>query len=443
MPAEQDKPFAMHMVTGDLTNALFWPLAAVVLVNVHHVANMTLPSGWFVTAAVLAISAVLVALVRLPLRQVLGSHGLCMLAALASYAVVGTTVAALTGLEWQQRDPYYALRPWFAILVIVGSALGATAVLQRVGSSRFLAVVLVLLGVTAALVLASPLLIEHVYVHISEVEYRWVLSSHNRYIGTFVNPIPAGMAACCAVVLALVAMGHLRGRFVRLLGGSVAVVGSIAVALTLSRTAVVTLGIVLALFLFAAPPHLQGGRQWTAFKVFLTVLVGLLVAAVLYRESFDVSYRLVDRFLGLVSHANRSGLSERLALLEYGFGIALASPVYGNGLTGLGWMEGAVRCQTSICGAHNSFLQYWGEAGVLPAVLLTAAFATFLANARRLPRSAATDTAVGWTLVFAVYCLFADGGPQFMWLAFVFGLSCALLAHAARIQAASRSPPPP
>ena len=434
MAAGQGNGLAMRMVSGDLASAMFWFLAAVVLINFHHVANMIFPGGWFVTVAVLAVSAALVALVRLPLRQVLGGHGLCMLAALASYAVIGTAVAALTDLEWQLRDPYYALRPWFAIVVIVGSALGATAALRRIGSARFLAAVLVPLTIATVLILASPWLIEHVYTNLSETEYYWLRGRYSRYFGTFVNPIPAGMAACCAVVLGLVAMGHLRGRYVRPIGGSVAVVGSIAVMLTLSRTAVVTLGIVLILFLFSASPHDRGRRQWTAFRVFLALLVGTLGAAVLYRESFRVSYLLVDRFLGFTTQS-RGGLFERMELFEHGLRISLASPLFGTGLTSIGWMEGAVGCQqTPVCGAHNSFLQFWGEAGPVPALLLALAFVLFLVNARRLPRSSATDTAVGWTLVFAIYCLFADGGPHFVWLAFVFGLSCALLAHAARSQ---------
>ena len=99
MAAGQGNGLAMRMVSGDLASALFWFLAAVVLINFHHVANMIFPGGWFVTAGVLAVSVALVALVRLPLRRVLGGHGLCMLAALASYAVIGTAVAALTDLE--------------------------------------------------------------------------------------------------------------------------------------------------------------------------------------------------------------------------------------------------------------------------------------------------------------------------------------------------------
>ena len=436
MPAMHANPFALRRLSDDLTNALFWLVAAVVLINLHHVANMIFPSGWFITAGVLAGCATLMALTRLPLRQVLGGHGLCMLAALGSYAVVATAVAALTGLQWQLRDPYYALRPWFAILVIVGSASGATAVLRRIGSSRFLAAVLVLLGITAALVLASPWLIEHVYTDLSQTEYLWMLNRYSRYFGTFVNPIPAGMAACCAVVVALVAVGYLQGRYVRLLGVATTVFGSIAVALTLSRTAVVTLGMVFVLFLFAVSPRIQA-REMRTLKVFLSVLIGFLIVAVIYRESFRVSYDLVDRFLGLVS-MNRAGWSERVELFKYGLGIVLASPVFGNGLTSLGWMEGAIACQQmTVCGAHNSFLQYWGEAGLVPALLLAYAFLAFFASARRLPRSATTDTAVGWTLVFAVSCLFADGGPQFVWLAFLFGLSCALLSHAARSQSAA------
>ena len=449
MPVGPNPQITMRGVASDLTTGLFWLLAISTLINFHHIANMILPAGWFVTAGLLAVCAALLALAPVSVRQVLGTHGICMVAALASYAVIATVVATITGAPWQDNDPYLVWRPWFSILVIAGTAAGTTAVLRRVGAMRLMIGILVLQGLAAALILASPWLIEYVYDNLSASEYSFFSSRRSRYIGTFVNPIPAGMAACSAVVLGLAVLGHLRELRYRVLGGVVVLVASIGVALTLARTAAITLVVIVIGFLLAAAPQLQVQRRhWGKLKVFLALFVGLLVLAVIYRETFLVSYNLVDRFLGLVQTAERDGLGRRLVLLHHGLSIVAQAPLFGNGLSALGWMHGAGTCQsaTVVCGVHNSFLQYWGEAGLLPVLLLLAAFGLFFADAWRRPRSLARDVAFGWTFVFAMACLVADGVPYFLWHSFLFGMSCALLAHGshlAGVAAAGRRPAPP
>ena len=431
MPNERPQITA-RAFTNDLIVGLFWLVAIVSLINFHHIANMVLPSGWFVTAGIVATCLALAALAPVSLRHVLGRPGQLMIAAIASYAVIATAVAAVADVHWHERDPYLALRPWFAIAVTVGGAAGCAIALRCLGVERTLLGVLLLLGLAAALILASPWLIDTVYVHLSESEYSFYSQRRTRYFGTFVNPIPAGMAACCAVVLGLATLAHLRHPAARLLGGVIVVVASIAVALTLSRTAVVSLALVLTLFLFSSAPRLQLHHRVKG-RAFVAVFIGLIVLAVIYRETFLVSFNMVDRFLGIAVGEERAGVSKRLALLAYGLGFIAESPLLGNGLSVLGWMPGAMPCQspTNECGVHNSFLQYWGEAGIVPAVLLGCGFVVFLRQAWRLPRSLPRDVALGWILVFAMACLVADGVPYFLWHSFLFGLSCALLSHAA------------
>lgn len=432
MPNEQPGQITARAFNNDLITGLFWLVTIVSLINVHHIANMVLPSGWFVTAGVVATCLLLVALAPVKARQVLGRPGHFVIGAIASYAVIATVVAVLAEVNWRDRDPYLALRPWFAIAVTAGSAVGCTVVLRRIGVERVLFGVLLLLGLAAALILASPWLVDHVYVNLSDSEYDFFTKRRGRYFGTFVNPIPAGMAACCAAVLGLAMLAHVRHLGVRLLGGGIVVVATIAVALTLSRTAVITLALVLVLFLFSSAPRLELRRRVKG-RVFIAVFIGLIVLAVIYRETFLVSFNVVDRFLGIAVGEQRAGVSERLALLAYGFGWIAESPLLGNGLSALGWMPRAVPCQSlhNVCGVHNSYLQYWGEAGIVPMVLLVCGFVVFLHEVRRLPRSLPRDTALGWVLVFALACLVADGIPYFLWHNFLFGLSCALLSHAA------------
>lgn len=430
MPNEHPGQITAHAFASDLIVAIFWSVAVVSLINFHHIANMVLPSGWFVTAGVVAACMALIALAPVRWAPVLGSHGSLMIAAIASHGAIGMVVAVVGGVEPQNQDPYLPLRPWFAIAVIVGSALGGRVVLRRLGVEPVLVGVLLLMGVATALIFASPWLIDHVYVQLSDSERSFFTGRRSRHFGTFVNPIPAGMAACAAVVVGL-ALGHTRRFWIRLLGIGVVVAATVAVVLTLSRTAAISLVLILVLFLFSPAWRWQRRRPLRG-KVLVATFIGVMALAMIYRETFDLSFHVVERFIGIVADERHAGVSKRLGLLAYGFRLIAESPLIGNGLSTLGWMRGAASCQaiTTACGIHNSFLQYWGEAGIVPAILLVIAFVTFLRQARRLPRSLATDTAFGWTLVFALACLVADGVPYFLWHSFLFGLSCALLSHA-------------
>lgn len=444
MPNEQPGQITAHALASDLIVAIFWLVAVVSLINVHHIANMVLPSGWFVTAGVVVACMAMVVLSPVRMGPVLGRHGLLMIAAIASHGAIGIAVAFVAGVDWSNQDPYLALRPWFAVAVTVGSALGGSVVLRRLGVERVLVGVLLLMGIAAALIFASPWLIDHVYVQLSESERSFFASRRSRHFGTFVNPIPAGMAACSAVVVGLALLGLTQRVWIRVLGIGVVIVASLAVLPTLSRTAAVALCLVLALFLFSPARRLHR-RLPLRGRVLVAAFIGAVALAVIYRETFELSFHMVERFLGIVAGGRRAGISERLGLLAYGFSFIAESPLIGNGLSALGWMRGAAVCQaaTTACGIHNSFLQYWGEAGIVPAILLAIAFVTFLREARRLPRSLATNTAFGWTLVFALACLAADGVPYFLWHSFLFGLSCALLAHAARTAPATSEGTPP
>ena len=77
-------------------------------------------------------------------------------------------------------------------------------------------------------------------------------------------------------------------------------------------------------------------------------------------------------------------------------------------------------------------MTFWGEAGIVPLVLLLLFVGALLRMRLVLPKSIAIDTVTGWTLVFAVECMSTDDVPFFAWNAFIIGLSCALVTHAVR-----------
>ena len=435
MQNAQQEQLTPQALASDLITGLFWLLAFVQLVNLNHIANMVYGSGLLVTAGLLAICVALIALTPVRLRPVLGFHGICMIAAVGSYGVIATAVALLTGASWEAHGPWSPFRPWLAITVTIASAAGGTFLLRRYGVAPLLIGVLTILGITTALIFASLWLAEHVYASLDPAQVNYFFGRRRRFSGTFINPIQAGMAACNAVAVALAILGHLREARWRLFAGGVVIMATVAIAFTVSRTPVVALGLLLVLSLVSGRPRLPCGRG--TVKIFVVALMGLMALAVVYRETSLVSYQLMDR-LTLTNDREWLSIATRLGHLAYGFAFIVQSPLVGNGLTQLESMRGAQICQyVGTCGTHNSFLQYWGEAGIGPVLLLAIAFAAFLAKAWRMPRSLARDTAFGWVLVYALHCLVADAVPHnYLWYSFLFGLSCALLAHAA-----AESPP--
>ena len=92
-------------------------------------------------------------------RQSIGTPGLLLFAAVASYLAIGATVLVVEG-SWQP-DTAESLK--YRVLhfgVLVAAALGGRAVLERTGADRLLGGVLVILIASCAVILASPILRE-------------------------------------------------------------------------------------------------------------------------------------------------------------------------------------------------------------------------------------------------------------------------------------------
>ena len=133
--------------------------------------------------------------------------------------------------------------------------------------------------------------------------------------------------------------------------------------------------------------------------------------------------------------ASRLGgaLGRRLRLWRIGLDRFLESPLVGNGIHTLLYMEGApVGYSGEPAGVHNLYLLLAGEAGVVPAGLYLVFLCSLLRRRRTAPPSPAADAVVGWALVMALYGLTQHHlltlGP-FMFLA---GLSCALAEASCR-----------
>lgn len=413
---------------------LFWLVAFATLVNANHFLNLTTGTGWPATLGLTACCIFLGLAVRLPLRHVLGVPGSFFVAALVSYIFIGLSVALVVGAP---IDPDYSSLPFrggFAILVMVATALGASATLLWIGAGPLLKGILAILTVTCILVLATPLLLDHVYTSLPE---RWgsiAYESRARFSGTFTRPTTASTVTCYAAALALSFLSYGRYRIFATMALSLACAATI---LTTSRAGILTLGIVFLAFLI---PLLQSRRKFISLFRWIGALFvagGIVLTAVALgplRIQEQLSSRL-GWFLDFKA-LTPAGVPMNSRLLEIwplGLSKAVESPLFGNGIAQFHRLKDAPFCQLELrCGSHNSYLMFWGEAGILPLLFLVLGIGSLWWTCWRLPRSVATSTATGWTLIFSLACMVRDGEPYFVWSSFIIGLSCALVSHAAR-----------
>ena len=417
------------------TRFAFWSVAVLLLINVNHFLHMTVGTGRLATLALAACCTFLCLVIRSPLRQVLGLPGFMLLAALASYLFIGLSAALVTEAIWYAMDPAFPLRIGFAALIVVATALGAFVTSRRVGVDRLLKGVLVILSITCALILATPLLLEHIYTMPFRFADRQFQALY-RYMGTFTSPTLAGTACCYTVVLALSFLKNSRHRTYPIVGLILGIAGGI---LTLSRTAIVTLGVIFVLFLWLSRPR---SRQNQSFVPRQGILLGTGILSLLFVGLLNTPHG--EYFERLLWSVNIDGAKD--VRFQQIWPIALSqiaeSPVFGHGLMRFHFLEGAPLCRLGlVCGSHNSYLMLWGEAGIIPLLLFLLGIGLLLSTSLTLPQSLATNVVTGWTVVFALACVARDGVPYFSWHNFILGLSCALAMQARRESQGLRSDP--
>lgn len=416
------------------TRFAFWSAAVLSLINVNHFLNMTVGTGRFATLALAVCCTFLCLVVRFPLRRVLGLPGFMLLATLASYLFIGLSVALVTEGIWHSVDPAFPLRMGFATLIVVAAALGAFVTSRRVGVDRLLRGVLVILSITCTLILATPLLLEHIYTLPPRLADRQFQALY-RYMGPFTSPTLAGTVCCYTVVLALSFLNNSQRRRYPIVGLLLGTAGGI---LTLSRTVIVTLGIIFVLFLWFSRPR---SRQNQSFVPRRAILIGTGASILLFIGLLNIPHS--EYFERLLWSVNIDGPKDvRFQIWPIALSQIAESPAFGHGLMRFHFLEGAPPCRLGlVCGSHNSYLMLWGEAGIIPLLLFLLVIGSLLSTSLTLPQSLATNVVTGWTVVFALACAARDGAPYFPWHSFILGLSCALAMQAKRESQGRRSDP--
>ncbi len=413
-----------------LITLAFWMLAVMMLLNVRglHLWGSPVIMSY---AVALACCLCLVVLVGARWWLAGGTSGVLLLAAVASYLVIGGTVAVADGSD-AGKD---LLRQTFFLLVIVASLLGGRSVLERVGTEALLKGMLVVLTASCLVVLASPIL-----------SGLGVLPGYRlpfRLTGTFTDPNDAGFIGCMTAALAMALLGGVRRRVPAYLGltaGCGAVLGSFSVS------AVFVLGVLFAFFLLFNGRERRGPIVRWLFASYLLGSFAYLTVNLTTITSHGEQQEKIDTVVAILSGEGMSGVrTNRPFLWEVALTKALESPIVGHGMGRLHSLPGGpISYRGKPEGVHNVYLMLVGEAGIVPLWL----YCLFLFSLLRFywitPNSLARPVIVGWAVVMALF-----GVTFHHWLTlgaycFLAGLSCALAASQVEIRhrpAAARYPP--
>ena len=425
----------------------FWVLAVMVLVNMHWLHFWGMPLVRPVGYAVILVCCMILTGFNARLWKMLGTPGAWTAAGVASYLLIG-----VAGAGWQEDMGRDILRQVFFFGVLLASALGGRAIIERTGVEALLKGVFAILTASCCVVLVTPLLREVGVLPF----YRIAL----RLTGGFTDPNDAGFVGCMTVTLAMAFFCRDDNGEPRKLTGLGMFAGYAAVMGSQSRTAALTLLAVLLYFI------LTNGfvRRHTWFRwLFVPVAVFLAVQAVpilsTFRSAAPASPESSETVMQMrgdkpdVAESSETVMQmrgdkpdvaelsetvmqmrgdkpdvdvDRLSLWRMGFDMFLTSPIVGNGVGSLIFMDGApLNVEGRPMGVHNLYLLLLGEAGVIP----FAAYCLFLVSLARFHWSASTltrDAVVGWVIVMA---LFSVSFHHLLTMgAFVFhaGLSCAL-----------------
>ncbi len=422
-----------------LTAAAFWSLAVIILLNPRGLFPPGVNTGMLVFAGLRVLCCLLLmSLVHVRLPQALGKSGAWLLGSMASYLVIGFFVSVATDAELLVHVYGFGLYdyvsyPAISFILVLSAALGGYAALERVGMRAFLRSMLLVLTASSTVVVFTPALRR------MGVLLPWELL-HSldslRFVGTFWEPNIAGFLGCVTVVLALAFLGNVQRPVLAYLALPI---GSLAAFCSFSKTAIFTLGVILAFFVLL---NGRRGRGRILLGLGAMALIGVLVLQRLdmddLRELIALGGRRLDRVFDVLNFVtgriDQAVLSDRGYLWELGLRNSLEAPIVGQGLGRFFIMDDAPfnKWQQVRVGVHNMYLLLLGEAGVVPLGLYLLYLFSLLRLRWAAPKSLARDAIVGWTIAVVLKGMTGYQLFQLGFYSFLAGVTCALASYAAR-----------
>lgn len=418
---------------------LFWTLAAALLINLNGVVIVFLGPGRysFLERLFVMMLAVLVVLAgRYPPIRALGMPGFLFFLTVALHNVIGTAVSFANDVDYFITEAQGLMV--VGLIIVLAMATGAAQEAARIGIYRVWRRLLVLLTISSAAVVASP-----VYLIFPQIG-NFHSYSHIRAAGTFLQPNWAGFMTIVTVLLAL-AMIVRHG--VSKLPVIALVVGSLGTVMTVSRTAFMML-----LLCYVAAAYLLAKKHRRRGVFFF--VSGVSVAGLLYWSQITPAEILVEgpsamlksqtvlRITSTMSLLTGDVVrSSRWALAEHGLGLIRESPIVGHGMGTMNSMERspyhcsvnrgywAVEWLPIGCGVHNQYLHYFGEAGFLPMLTYILFLAVTFLICFSKPWSLTKFAVGGWITWIALFSVTAHTIGGRTWIAGLIGLSCGLIAY--------------
>lgn len=437
--------------------AAFWTVAVVVLLNVRGIFSPENQTVHLLFQALRILCCLLLmGLVHVRLPQAMGMPGALLLGSMLSYMVIGFFVSIATDAELRVHMYGFHLYQYVGYVAISGTlvlsaALGAYALLERVGMQAFLRAMLLLLTASSTAIVFTPLLRSMgVLLSVGVLGEGLPTLGSVRFVGFFWGPNSAGYIGCMTAALALAFLSNVRRpvlAYLALTAGSLAVVGS------LSKTAIVSLGVIGVSFLLL---NGRSGRNRMLLWIGAMVLVGGSFVqqsdlGMLLRDEATRSFLFENsKFFGrlfavgelvprLIEHQTGSSeagsvWSGRLFLWELGLSHALESPIVGHGLGRMHLMDGApfYEEQGVQGGVHNVHLMLVGEAGIVPMSLYLLHLFSLLRLRWAAPKSLARDAIVSWTTIIVLTGMVGHQLFQLGIYSFIGGVMCAMAAYEAR-----------
>lgn len=398
----------------------FWMLLIFILINPRGLFPHGDKNGLIVIAIQCVCCAIVICLARVHLVQALGLPGILIVGAFLSYLLIGFAALIIFGAEVKVDTDRVFRNNIFFLPALLAMACGIRTMLVRIGIDIFLKYLLVIMIVSCTIVILTPILRDFGLLPLTPYSYQ--------NSGLHPTPNEVGLIGCATVVLALSLSCYSRSRALEYLGLTA---GFLTVLASLSKTGMLMLITILFFFLIF---NGQGRRgtiiSWIGVAVVLLIFVTALSPDLKNMvENISDNHRVIYIYLLFTeARIDEALLSGRGLLWSLGLQLALEAPIYGNGIGRLRVMEGApihwFSAQPS--GVHNMYLLLIGEAGFLPLSLYLMHMFSLIRLWWIVPKSAARDTIVGWTIMIGLFG-FSSHHLFDLWVyAFLCGLSCAI-----------------
>ncbi len=263
----------MEFAAASCIAVSFWALA--VLVHIKLQDGIIKP---LVLGGILVCCMLLLGFVSFRHWKSMGTPAILLLSAIGSYLFIGSAISLLNGIDLGIGD---VLRQAFFLIITLAAVLGGRSMLERIGVEALLKWMLVVLLISCAVILASPMLRSIGVLP----EYR----IPTRLTGVFSDPNDAGLVACMTVALALTFMYNGTHRW---LGHAALLLATVTVFSTLSFTAIGTMSVLSGIYLI-----LNVRRHGRMGIISHTLIALVLVTSVLYIDVtlLRVSQPFIDR----------------------------------------------------------------------------------------------------------------------------------------------------